>query len=205
MKELAKKFKKEIILGESVVIKPGVHFEGHVIVGDNSVIGPNCYIRDFTSIGKNCKIGNGSEVKHSIIMDNSNVPHLNYVGDSVLGEHCNLGAGTKIANLRHDNQPIKVLVNGEVKDSGKRKLGVFLGDYTKTGITTSFYPGVIAGPFSWTLPNSTVNSNIEPFRLYGNSKQLIPKERISGVVEDKKKTIFIESLYDKLKGLNYKR
>ena len=65
--------------------------------GDMPIIGPNCYIRGTTSIGRNCRIGNGVEIKNCIIMDNSKVPHLSYIGDSVIGEHCNIAAGTSHA------------------------------------------------------------------------------------------------------------
>ncbi|MFH1623321.1 MAG: bifunctional sugar-1-phosphate nucleotidylyltransferase/acetyltransferase, partial [Candidatus Aenigmatarchaeota archaeon] len=72
---LAKKEDKNVIIGKNVELKPGVHIEGNVFIGDGSVIGPNCYIRGDTSIGRNCRIGNGVEIKNSIIMDDSNVPH----------------------------------------------------------------------------------------------------------------------------------
>ena len=83
------------------------------------------------------------DVKNSIIMAGTHIPHHNYVGDSVIGERCNLGAGTKVANLRFDNRPIRVSMKGEKVDSGLRKLGVIMGDDVKTGINAMIEPGTI--------------------------------------------------------------
>jgi bifunctional N-acetylglucosamine-1-phosphate-uridyltransferase/glucosamine-1-phosphate-acetyltransferase GlmU-like protein len=90
-------------------------------------------------------VGNAVEVKNSLLMANTAVGHLSYVGDSVLGRDVNFGAGTKVANLRHDDQPVKVQVKGEMVDTGRRKFGVIVGHNTKTGINTSLNAGVTLG------------------------------------------------------------
>jgi bifunctional UDP-N-acetylglucosamine pyrophosphorylase/glucosamine-1-phosphate N-acetyltransferase len=84
-------------------------------------------------------------VKNSIIMNHSNVPHLNYVGDSVIGEHCNLGAGTTVANLRLDKHNIVVTLNGKKIDSQRRKLGMIMGDNVQTGINSTINVGTMIG------------------------------------------------------------
>ena len=94
--------KGETIIKTGAIIKAGAYIEGPAIIGVNSVIGPNCYIRAYTSIGKNVKIGNAVEIKNCIIMDDTNIGHLSYVGDSIIGRNSNFGAGTITANLRHD-------------------------------------------------------------------------------------------------------
>lgn len=153
--------KGEITIGEGTIIKSGVYIEGPIIFGKNCVIGPNCFIRAFTSIGDNCHIGNAVEIKNSIIGDNSNVAHLSYVGDSVIGDNCNLGAGTITANLRHDGKNIKCMIKGELKDTGRKKLGVIMGDNCKTGINTSLYPGVKIGEGCMILPGEVVKRDLE--------------------------------------------
>lgn len=198
--ELAKSRGTNVIIGKDVEMKPGVVIEGNVFIGDGSVIGPNCYIRGDTSIGRNCRVGNGVEIKNSIIMDGSNVPHLSYVGDSVIGSHCNLGAGTLCANLRHDGRGVKVMVKGEVVDSGRRKLGFFMADWTKTGVNTSIYPGMVLGPFAWTAPSAVVDRNLEPFTMLerDGSKTRIDKEKLEGAVKDEPGRRMLESAYGAL-------
>lgn len=203
LEEITKRIGKNLVMEENVKIKPNVTIEGNVIIGSGSEIGPNCYIRGNTSIGRNCKIGNGCEIKNSVVMDNTKIPHLSYVGDSTIGENCNLGAGTKVANVRHDNQNVKVLVKGGICDSGKRKLGVFMGDYTKTGINTVIYPGMVLGPFSWTTPNAVVDKNLEPFHLLADKKILIDKNKIDGTIKNTEDQKLIKSLYEKLKNISY--
>jgi bifunctional UDP-N-acetylglucosamine pyrophosphorylase/glucosamine-1-phosphate N-acetyltransferase len=134
-----------IIVGKDTIIRSGSYIEGPAIIGMNSKIGPNCYIRPYTAIGNYCHIGNGCEVKNSIIMDHSNVPHLNYVGDSVIGQYCNLGAGTTVANLRLDKNNISVILNGKKIDSKRRKLGMIMGDNVQTGISSIINVGTMIG------------------------------------------------------------
>ncbi len=133
-------------VGEGTVIRNGAYITGPVVIGKNCDIGPNCYIRPFTSIGDNVRIGNAVEVKNSIIMNNTHAGHLSYVGDSIIGERCNFGAGTKVANLRHDNRTVLVELGGKKFDSGRRKLGVIMGDDVHTGINSMLNVGAtIAG------------------------------------------------------------
>ncbi len=87
------------------------------------------------------RIGNAVEVKNSIIMGNTHIGHLSYVGDSIIGERCNFGAGTKVANLRHDGKTVLVELGGRKFDSGRRKLGVIMGDEVHTGINSMFNVG----------------------------------------------------------------
>jgi len=147
-------------IGEGTIVRSGAYIIGPVKIGKNSKIGPNCFIRPYTSIGDKCHIGNAVEIKNSIIMDHSNAPHLNYVGDSIIGENTNLGAGTITANLRHDNKTIKVEVKGKLEDSGRRKLGAIIGHNVKTGINVTIYPGRKIGSNAFIGPGVIVDKNI---------------------------------------------
>ncbi len=149
-----------VTVAETARIRSGAYIEGPCFIGEGSDIGPNCYIRSCTSIGKNVRVGNACEVKNSLIMDGTHVGHLSYVGDSILCERCNLAAGTITANLRLDDGPVKMLVKGEVVDSGRRKLGAILGDGVKTGINALFMPGVKVGANSWVGANFTVHKDV---------------------------------------------
>ena len=149
-------------VGEGTKIKNGAYIIGPVIIGKDCEIGPNCLIRPSTFIGDGCKVGSASEVKNSIIMNDSNIPHHNYVGDSVIGERCNLGSGTKIANLRLDEKNIKVAFRGQEVDTGLRKLGAILGDDVKTGINASIDVGTIIGENTFIGPGAVVKGVVAP-------------------------------------------
>lgn len=146
----------KVTIGKNTKILSGSYIEGNVVVGDNCKIGPNCYLRGNTSIGNNCHVGQAVEIKNSIIMDRAKVPHLSYVGDSVIGENSNLGAGTITANLRHDYKNIKSIVKHEVVDTGLRKFGAIIGDNVHTGINTMIYPGRKIWPGISTKPGEKI-------------------------------------------------
>jgi len=151
-----------VSVGKGTHVRNGAYIIGPAIIGEDCTIGPNCMIRPHTAIGNNCKVGNAVEVKNSMIMDSSNVPHNSYVGDSIMGERCNLGAGTKVANLRLDEKNIRVVLRGKLVDTGLRKLGVIMGDDVKTGINCSIEPGTIVGENSFIGPNAVASGNIAP-------------------------------------------
>jgi len=151
-----------VTIASGARIRSGTYVEGPALIGEGSDIGPNCYIRPFTTVHKDARIGSACELKNSIIMDGTHVGHLSYVGDSVIGEDCNLGAGTITANLRFDSKTIKVSIKGEALDSERTKLGAFLGDGVKTGIGSLLMPGVKIGCNSWIGPNVVVYQDVAP-------------------------------------------
>ncbi len=150
-----------VIIGRNTVILPGVYIEGNVIIGDNCKIGPNCYIRGNTFIGSNCHIGQATEIKNSLLMDNVAAGHLSYIGDSVVGEKTNFGAGTITANFRHDGKNHRSVVDGEILDTGRRKFGTIIGSNVHTGIHTSIYPGRKIGRNASTLPGTIVKKDVK--------------------------------------------
>jgi len=141
-------------------IRSGAYIEGPVYIGPGSDIGPNCYIRPCTSIGANVRIGNACEVKNSLVMDGSHIAHLSYVGDSVIGEGCNFGAGTITANIRFDKKNVKMSIKGSGVDSGRRKLGAVVGDKAQTGINVSLLPGIKIGSGAWVAPSLVVDEDV---------------------------------------------
>lgn len=147
-------------VGKGTKILPGVVIEGDVIIGDNCKVGPNCYIRGSTVIGDKCHVGQAVEIKNSILLPGTNVGHLSYLGDSILGEKVNFGAGTITSNLRHDGGAHHSPVAGLMIDTGRRKLGAIIGDGVHTGIHTSIYPGRKLWPKTVTLPGAIVDKDI---------------------------------------------
>ena len=171
----------EVFLDEGSVIKAGVYIEGNVYICKNCDIGPNSYIRGNTYFGDNVHVGNAVEIKNSIIMENTNVSHLSYVGDSVIGSNCNIAAGTNIANLRFDNATIKTKIKNQKIDSGRRKLGAIIGDSVKTGINSSFSPGVKVGH------NSTIGSGVLLYEDLPSDTRVLEKQ--THIIQKKKKKI----------------
>ncbi len=152
----------EVVVEKGARIRSGAYIEGPTYISEGCDIGPNCYIRASTCLGPGVRVGASVEVKNSIIMSKTHVPHHNYVGDSILGERCNLGAGTKVANLRFDDKPVKVTFKGQLIDSGRRKLGVIMGDDVKTGINAMIDPGTIVFENSIIGPGAIARGNLGP-------------------------------------------
>ena len=147
-------------IGPGTRLLPGVFIEGNVVIGANCKIGPNCYLRGQTSIGDGCHVGNAVEIKNSILLGRTNVGHLSYVGDSILGERVNFGAGTITSNLRHDGKNHHTEVDGHLVDTGRRKFGTIVGDGVHTGIHTAIYPGRKLFPNTTTLPGAIVQRDV---------------------------------------------
>jgi len=148
-----------VSIGRNTTVRSGSYIIGPVVIGEDCDIGPNCYIRPYTSIGDNCHIGSAVEVKNCIIMKNTKIPHQNYMGDSIIGEECNFGAGTKIANLRLDKKNITA---GSI-DTKRRKLGVIMGDRVETGINACINVGSMIGNDTHIGPGAIVGGVILPY------------------------------------------
>jgi bifunctional UDP-N-acetylglucosamine pyrophosphorylase/glucosamine-1-phosphate N-acetyltransferase len=145
-----------VVVEEGARVRDGTYIEGPVVVKAGADVGPNAYVRGATVLGEESRIGNAVEMKNSVLFPGATVGHLSYVGDSVLGADVNFGAGTKVANLRHDDANVRMRVKGTSVDTGRRKLGVVCGDGVKTGINTSLNAGVKLSGGATTVPGETV-------------------------------------------------
>ena len=145
-----------VVVEDGATIRPGVVIEGPVVVREGATVGPNAYVRGPTLIGPEASVGHAVEIKNSVLMAGAAVNHLSYVGDSILGRDVNLGAGTVVANLRHDDEPVRLTVKGERVSTGRRKFGVVLGDEAKTGIDTNINAGVTLSTGATTTPGESV-------------------------------------------------
>jgi bifunctional UDP-N-acetylglucosamine pyrophosphorylase/glucosamine-1-phosphate N-acetyltransferase len=154
-----------VYIGEGTTVRSGSYIQGPCYIGNNNLIGPNSFIRPYTFIANDCHIGM-SEIKNSIILSNTAIPHFNYVGDSIICENVNLGAGTKVANLRLDEKSVKVSIKGQLVDSRRRKLGTVIGPNVKTGINVSIMTGKIISENSRIGAHTIVSEDIPPNTLY---------------------------------------
>jgi bifunctional UDP-N-acetylglucosamine pyrophosphorylase/glucosamine-1-phosphate N-acetyltransferase len=146
----------DVVVEPDATVEPGVVIEGPALVASGATVGPNAYVRGSTLVGEDVSVGHSVEIKNSVLMSGTNVSHLSYVGDSVLGRDVNFGAGTTVANLRHDGEAVSLTVKGDRVSTGRRKFGVVCGDEAKTGINTSLNAGVTLSTNSMTEPGSVV-------------------------------------------------
>ena len=149
--------KGQIVIDSSAIIDDYVRIEGPAFIGKNTHIRHSAYIRSGTWISDNCVIGHCSEVKNSLFLPDSKAPHFNYVGDSILGFGVNLGAGTKISNVRNDKREILITNQyGNKINTKLKKFGALIGDCVEIGCNTVTNPGTIISPKTSIIPNSTL-------------------------------------------------
>ena len=148
----------KIRIGKGVLIESGAFLKGPLIVGDHTEIRQGAYLRGYCLIGSRCVVGHTTEVKHSIFLDDAKAGHFAYVGDSILGNQVNLGAGTKLANFRFMPGNVRIKTADGHIDSTLRKLGALLGDGVQTGCNSVTSPGTIMAKGTMVMPNVTVPS-----------------------------------------------
>ena len=153
-------------IDETAEVGPYVVIEGPAYVGPKAKVGPHAHIRPYTALSAGAKAGYAVEVKASVLLEGAAAPHLNYVGDSIIGEHVNLGAGTVTANLRFDHRTVKMNVKGERVDTGLPKLGAVMGGYSQTGINVSLMPGVKVGSHAVIYPGCVVYTDVPSGQVY---------------------------------------
>lgn len=148
----------KISLGKGVLIESGAFIKSPAIVGDHTEVRQGAYLRGYCLVGKRCVVGHVTEVKHSIFLDDAKAGHFAYLGDSILGNHVNLGAGTKLANLRFASGNVQIKTPEGPITTGLRKFGAILGDQVQTGCNSVTNPGTVLGKGSLILPNTTAPS-----------------------------------------------
>lgn len=158
-----------VFVHKSVSIPSSVTIEGPAIIGEGTILRPNAYIRGGVVIGENCMIGNSTEIKNSILFDNVQVPHFNYIGDSVLGYHVHFGAGALTSNFKQDGSLITLKDGEEKLETGLRKMGAIVGDFVEVGCHTVLNPGTLVGERSRLYPLLSVRGNVP--------KDIIMKEK----------------------------
>ncbi|WP_460124558.1 bifunctional sugar-1-phosphate nucleotidylyltransferase/acetyltransferase [Stetteria hydrogenophila] len=149
-----------VVVEEGAVVGPHTVVEGPAYIARGAAVGPGAHVRPYTVILEGARVGFASEVKASLVMEHARIPHLNYVGDSIVGEHANLGAGTVTANLRFDRGTVKMTVRGARVDTGLRKLGAVIGGYAQTGVNVSIMPGVKIGSHAVVYPGCVVYRDV---------------------------------------------
>lgn len=147
-----------IALGRGTLVEGGATIKEPAIIGDFTEVRQGAYLRGYCLTGDRCVIGHTTEVKHSIFLNDAKAGHFCYLGDSILGNNVNLGAGTKFANLKFIPGNIKIIIDSKTYDTGRRKFGAILGDGAQTGCNSVTNPGTIIGKKGVLMPNTTAPS-----------------------------------------------
>lgn len=153
------------------------YIKGPAIIGHGTEIRPSAFIRGSVLVGDNCVIGNSTELKNVILFDNVQVPHFNYVGDSVLGYKAHMGAGSITSNVKSDKLNV-VIKNGEERiETGRKKVGAMLGDRVEVGCNSVLNPGTVIGRDSNIYPTSSVRGVIPENSIRKDNGEIIPKNQ----------------------------
>ncbi len=164
-------------IGDNVIIREGAKIKGPGYIGNNVSIGTNAIVRNGCIIEKDCVVGAQMEVKNSILMQGTTT-HSGFIGDSVIGEGCKIAANFITANVRLDRKNVKATVRGEVVDTGKKSLGVIMGNNVKVGVQSSTMPGVIIGNNTVIGPSTVVKNNIpSDVRYYTKFQEIIEEKQ----------------------------
>ncbi len=166
----------QVFVHKSVKIMKPVFIGAPTIIGKNSELRQSALIRGCALIGENCVIGNSSEIKNAIIFDNVELPHFNYVGDSILGYRVHFGAGAVASNLKSDKSEVTIKFKENEIKTGLKKFGTIVGDYSEIGCNSVLNPGTIIGKNTSIYPLSSVRGVIESNTIYKNQKNVIKKK-----------------------------
>lgn len=151
----------KVFIADNARVMENAIIRGPVYIGPRTIIGNNTLVRAYSHIGADCVIGFATEIKSSYVGDGNSF-HMNYLGDSVVGDHCNFGAGTITANWRFDEKEISVRIGDSLVKTGRDKFGAIVGDNCRTGINVSIMPGVKIGPDSIIGPSVCLTKDVEP-------------------------------------------
>lgn len=167
-----------VSIGRGTVVEPGAYISGPTIIGPDCQIRHGAYIRGHCLIGAGCVVGHASELKKVIMFPGAAVPHLAYVGDSILGRQVNLGAGVKTANLKNDRSEVAVSVGPERIATGLTKFGVIIGDRTQIGCNCVTTPGTLIGPDCLVYPTVMLRGVYQRGRIIKSHGQVEVAERL---------------------------
>lgn len=162
-----------ISIGKGSVIEPGAYIRGPCIIGENCTIRHGAYIRGDVIAGNRCVIGHTTEVKGAIFLNDAHAAHFAYVGDSILGNRVNLGAGTKCANLKLNDTPVTLHIGGQEFQTGLRKFGAIIGDGSQIGCNAVTNPGVIIGKNTFCYPGINVNGFIPENSIVRSTERIM--------------------------------
>ena len=174
MTEKYRKISEGVWVHKTAKIAPSAVIMPPCIIGENTEIRTGAFLRGSVLVGDNCVVGNSVEIKNAILFDGVQVPHFNYVGDSILGYKAHFGAGAVTSNVRGD----KALVKIDGADTGRKKVGAFVGDFGEIGCNAVLNPGVIIGRNSQVYPTACVRGIVPGNCIYKNNGEIVAKKQL---------------------------
>ena len=166
---------ENVWIHKSAKIYPNNYIAGPAIIGARTEVRPGAFIRGNALVGEDCVVGNSTELKNVIIFDHVQVPHYNYVGDSILGHYSHMGAGSITSNVKADKTPVHVMGEGFDIDTGLKKFGAMLGDHVEVGCNTVLNPGTVVGKNSNIYPVSMVRGYVPEGSIYKKQGEVAVK------------------------------
>ncbi len=167
---------ENIWVHKNAEVSKSAELHGPCIIDDGAVVRCNAFVRGSAIIGKNTVFGNSCEIKNAILFDNVQVPHFSYVGDSILGSHSHMGAGSIVSNLKSDKKDIIIKNGNEKIETNLRKIGAFLGDYVEVGCNSVLNPGTIILPNTNIYPLTSVRGVIPANSIVKSMDNIVSKE-----------------------------
>ena len=165
-----------VYVHKTASVAPSAYLGAPCIIGPGSEVRHGAFVRGSALVGADCVVGNSVELKNVILFDRVQVPHYNYVGDSILGYQSHMGAGSITSNVRSDKQPVCVQGAGERIETGLKKFGALLGDHVEVGCNAVLNPGTILGRGSSVYPTSCVRGVVPAGSIWKNSGQVVRRE-----------------------------
>ena len=174
-KDEYEEIKENVWAAKSAVIFPTAYLNGPVIIGKNTEVRHGAFIRGSALVGDSAVVGNSKELKNVILFNNVQVPHYNYVGDSILGYRSHMGAGSITSNVKSDKTLVTVKYQGEKITTGLKKFGAILGDCVEVGCNSVLNPGSVICPNSNIYPLSMVRGVVPPKSIYKTASEIAEK------------------------------
>jgi NDP-sugar pyrophosphorylase family protein len=166
---------EEVWIHKNAVLYPNIYIAGPTIIGEGTEVRPGAFIRGSVLVGRGCVVGNSTELKNCILFDRVQVPHYNYVGDSILGHFSHMGAGSICSNVKSDKSLVTVRAGSVVRETGLKKFGAILGDHVEIGCNSVLNPGTVIEPYASVYPLSRVRGVVKAGHIFKSQDEIVPR------------------------------